>query len=123
MTDKSIELSRAALPLVAEAFGSRPIDVVDFNGVDDGFSLLSYQRRGFEGRIMPFRLQPGDNLLRLSVSSPFGSPTTYEFVITRPGAQQWAGRSYTTIHELEFLSPSSTYARGSRPCVVPGNWA
>ena len=84
--------------LVVEAFGSDEIGVVDFNGAEDGFTGLTYERRGYGGRVIPFRLQLGDNHLQLGVVGRFRGSAIYEFVITRPDEPS----GDTTLSALEL---------------------
>ncbi|MDE0002654.1 MAG: cadherin-like beta sandwich domain-containing protein [Rhodospirillaceae bacterium] len=71
--------------LVVEVSRTGDFGVIDFNGVGGQFQTVTYQQRlSFsEGKVVTFRLQPGDNQLRLGYRF-VGSPDIYEFVITRP---------------------------------------
>ena len=68
--------------------------VVDFNGADGEFRGATYRERqtvgGVQmpateiGTVLSFRLQPGDNQLRLGYRSTLGDTTVYVLTITRP---------------------------------------
>lgn len=58
--------------------------VIDFNGVQGGVQAVTYEKAfgSTKGNVVTFRLQPGDNRLRLGFK--FIDLDVYEFVITRP---------------------------------------
>ncbi|MDE2925303.1 MAG: cadherin-like beta sandwich domain-containing protein [Acidobacteriota bacterium] len=62
--------------------------VVDFNGTAGQFKTLTFQRGRFDlsrNNMVTFRLQPGENKLRLGYRKFAGTPAhVYEFLITRP---------------------------------------
>ena len=71
--------------LVVEESMTGVFGVIDFNGVGGQFRTLTYYRTGYDGNVITFRLQPGDNHLRLGYSGVVGLPLdVYEFAITRP---------------------------------------
>ena len=73
--------------LVVEKSRMGEFGVIDFNGVGGQFQTVTYQQRmSFsEGKVITFRLQPGDNHLRLGYRF-VGSTDVYEFVIARPAS-------------------------------------
>ena len=102
--DNDIESYTVRMPYGAEAvtlvversafFGNDQFGVVDFNGVSGQYRGATYKQQqtvgGVQlpsdsiGTVLSFRLQPGDNELRLGYRSTFGDATVYVLTITRP---------------------------------------
>lgn len=118
--DPEIKSYRVRMPygvdgvtLVVESGFMNEFGIVDFNGVGEGFKSVTYDSnmRMAKGAILPFRLEPGDNRLRLAAKH-FTTTVIYDFFIERPAAA--AGNAALTSLQIGGGDLSPAFDSGTR---------